>query len=86
MKIKEGFVVRQAAGSYVVIKQGGEADLRRMVTINESGALIWDCIAEGLTEGEIARKITDEYDIDLETAKKDVAIFIARMKEADVLE
>ena len=86
MKIKSGFVLREAAGSYVVIKLGGETDLRRMITLNETGAVIWNAIDEGLSKEDIARRITDEYDIDEKTALKDVESFIIKMSEADVLE
>ena len=86
MKIKDGYVVRKVAGSYVVIKQGGDADFRQMITVNESGALIWDCINQGLDEDAIAERIVQEYDVDFDTAVLDTKNFILRMKEADVLE
>ncbi len=86
MKIKDGYIVRKVAGSYVVIKQGGDADFRQMITVNESGALIWDCISQGLDENAIAERIMQEYEIDFDTAFSDTKNFIARMKEADVLE
>lgn len=86
MKIKNGFTIREAAGSYVVMNLGGEMNFNGMITLNETGALIWKSIEEGLDEAQIAKKITDEYDIGFEKALTDVKSFIAKMREADVIE
>lgn len=86
MKIKNGFILREAAGSYVVMRLGGETDLRKMITLNETGAVIWKAIDEGLGEEDIARRIAEEYEVDEKTALRDVQAFINKMSEADVLE
>lgn len=86
MKIKEGFVLREAAGSFVVMDRGGELAFNGMMTVNESGALIWRAVEEGADEDSIARKITEVYETDLETALRDVRNFIAKLNEAGILE
>lgn len=86
MKIKEGFVLRQVAGSYIVMRLGGENSLGGMITLNETGALIWKAIDSGKNIDEIAAEITKEYDIDRETAKNDIAVFIDKMKKESIIE
>ena len=86
MKIKDGFVIRQVAGCYVIMNLGQELNLGGMITLNETGALIWDSVANGLSEDEIAKRITEEYEVSEETALEDVRNFICKMKEADVFE
>ncbi len=86
MKIKEGFVLRQVAGSYIVMRLGGENSLGGMITLNETGALIWKAIDSGKNVDEIAAEITKEYDIDRETAKNDIAVFIDKMKKESIIE
>ena len=86
MKIKEGFVLRQVAGSYIVMRLGGENSLGGMITLNETGALIWKAVDSGKNVDEIAAEITKEYDIDRETAKNDIAIFIDKMKKESIIE
>ena len=45
MKISEGFVLKKVAGEYVIVPVGGNvADFSAMITINESGAFIWDML------------------------------------------
>ncbi len=86
MKIKEGYVLRNVAGEYIVMNVGGEASLNRMITLNETGAFIWNAIADGKSEADIAEQIISEYEIDLETARNDVKKFIDKMNGAGVLE
>lgn len=54
MKLKEGFVIRQVAGKYVAVATGqASRDFHGMVKLNETGKIIWECIAEGKNEDEI---------------------------------
>ena len=86
MKIKEGFVLREAAGSFVVMNIGGELSFNGMITLNESGAMIWRAIENGDDAEAIAKKIAEKYDIDFETALNDTKGFIEKMNGAGVLE
>ena len=86
MKIKDGFVLREVADSYVVMNIGGELSFNKMITLNETGAIIWNGISDNLSREEIAKRITDEYDVSLDVALNDVNLFIEKMKEAEVIE
>ncbi len=86
MKIKSGFTIKQVAGSYVVMCHGSELDFNGLITLNETGALIWRLIDDGKVDTEIADIIASEYEVDRETALNDVRRFINRMVEANVLE
>ena len=86
MKIKDGFVIRKVAESYVVLKLGGELNFNGMITLNETGAFIWNLVSLGFDESQIAEKLTEEYEIDRNIALSDVNAFIIKMREADVLE
>lgn len=86
MKIKDGFVIRKVADCFVVMNLGQELNLGGMITLNETGALIWNGVAEGLSASDIAKRITDEYEVSEEKALEDVKTFICKMKEAEVFE
>ena len=86
MKIKNGFVLREVADSFVVMNIGGELAFNGMITLNEVGAFIWKAIENGDKIEEIAKKITLEYEIDYETALSDANVFINKMNEVGVLE
>lgn len=86
MKIKDGFVLREAAGSFVVMNIGGELSFNGMITLNETGAFIWRAIESGDDVETIAKKIVEKYGIDLETAMSDTQSFVDKMNGANVLE
>lgn len=41
MKIKDGFLLREVAGSHIVVPLGGAADFGGMMTLNPVGAFLW---------------------------------------------
>ena len=46
MKIKEGFLLREVAGQTVVLPMNGDLELNMMITLNETGAFIWEKLQE----------------------------------------
>ena len=42
MRIKDGFVLRNVAGSFIAVATGEEAiNFNAMITTNETGAFLW---------------------------------------------
>ena len=53
MKIKDGFILKEMAGSWVVVPVGENmVNFQMMMTLNESGAFLWNQLAEEKTEEE----------------------------------
>lgn len=87
MKIKQGFVMRDVAGQAVAIATGeASKSFHGMVKLNDTGAFIWNGIEKGLDEAEIAEQLTASYDVEVDQALKDVESFIARMRDAGLVE
>ena len=87
MKIKAGFVVREIAGQSVVVALGeANRDFGGMIKLNASGRIIWDMLSVGTEIEDVVKKITEEYEIDSETAEKDVLNFINTLRGANILE
>mgnify|MGYP004627157959 FL=1 len=87
MKIKDGFVLRDVAGQAVVIAVGeASKSFHGMINLNSTGRVIWQGVADGLAEAEIADRLTKEFEVDLDTAKSDVHSMISKMQEAGVME
>jgi Coenzyme PQQ synthesis protein D (PqqD) len=53
---------------------------------NEAGALLWQKLVEGTTQGELESVLTTEYGIDAATAEADVDHFLAELTSAGLLE
>ncbi len=86
MKIKDGYILRQVAGNSIVIAVGDEAiNFNGIITINTAGTFLWRLLEKGATKEELLDAILKEYDIDAETAKKDIDEFIEKLSGADLL-
>ena len=87
LKIKEGFVLRQVAGNYIVIGVGGDAvNFNGMVTINETGAFLWELLEKGCDKEDLLAALLKEYDVDEESAKKDITAFLQNLYNGELLD
>ncbi len=86
MKIKDGFILREVAGSYLVVAVGAAVkQFNGMINLNETGAFLWRLLEKGATEEEAVSALLKEYDVDEETAKADVKAFTNKLTEAGLL-
>ena len=88
MKIKDGFVLTEAAGNSLVVAVGDMADkFSGYIKLNSTGAFIWKLIEKkDLSVGELAAAMVAEYDISEEIAKRDVLAFEKTLSTAGILE
>ena len=87
IKIKDGFVLRQVAGNYIVIGVGGDAvNFNGMVTINETGAFLWKLLEAGCDKEDLLAALLKEYDVDEESAKKDITAFLQNLYNGELLD
>lgn len=86
MKLKEGFLLRQVAGQTVVLPTGGDLDLNMMITLNDTGAFLWEKLAEETTEAALTAALLAEYDVDSETAGAAVSAFVEKLNGHGFLE
>lgn len=85
MKLKDGFVVREVAGKTVAVSVGGGA-FRGMITLNGTAAFLWEALQSDTNEDALAKKLTEAYEIDEVTAKKDVSVFLHKLRKAGLLD
>lgn len=86
MKLKEGFLLRQVAGQSVVLPTGRELDLNIMISLNETGAFLWEHLQKETDEAALVTALLEEYDVDEERARKSVAAFVEKLRENGCLE
>lgn len=87
MKIKDGYLLREVAGSNIVVPIGeGELNFSGVITLNEVGAFFWKKLENGCTRDELLTALLDEYDIDEATASSDMDEFLNKLKEEGMLE
>lgn len=87
MKLKENFALRQVADTWVVLPLGDETvNFHGMLTLNETGALLWQALEQGGSREELAAALTKEYAVSMEIALADVDEFLARLEKTGCLE
>ena len=87
MKIKENFMLRKVADSYVVVPVGpAVAGFNGMINLNEAGAFLWGLLENETTIDEVVAQMLNQYEVDEATAKNDVERFVAQLREASLLE
>lgn len=87
MRIKEGFILKNIAGSWVVLPTAAASlDFTGMLTLNETGCILWNSLLNGATCESLALSLTEEYAVDYETALSDVNEFILTLKKAGCVE
>ena len=87
MKIKEGFMRKTVADSFVVVPTGANiVDFSAMITLNETGAFLWEALKNDVTEEDLTSALMSEYEVDEKTAGEDVAEFVAVLRDKKVIE
>lgn len=87
MKTKENFVLRQVAGSWVVLSIAeATVDFNGMLTLNESGLMLWKLLEQGSTREALATALTDEYDVTYEQALIDVDEYLEKLNRAGCID
>lgn len=82
MKLKSGFTIREIAGDYIVVPTGDNyLDFGAVVSLNESGAFLWNQLQEPKSADELAAALAAEYGIDASIAVADTADFVNLLKE-----
>ncbi|MCI5970952.1 MAG: PqqD family protein [Clostridia bacterium] len=86
MKVKEGFIVKKVIDDYVVVPVGDNfMDFSSIINLNETGAFLWQCMENDITEDELVNLLSKEYEVDASEVKDDVADFIESLKNAKLL-
>lgn len=83
MKIKEGFELRTICGENIIIAHGlDNINFSQVITLNESAADVWKAVVEKDFEIEdMVKVLTDEYEVDEATARKDAEALIEEWKK-----
>lgn len=87
MKIKDGFIMKDVAGSKVVLPLGErQAEIRGIITFNDIGAEVFNMLDGTNSVEEIIARILKDYDAPYETVKSDVEKLIEKMRENGLVE
>lgn len=88
MKIKSGFMLRNIAGSKIVVAVGRRTvEFNGIINLNDTGAFLWERLENGATEDELVSAILNTYtDVDEPTARESIRSFVKTLREANCLD
>ena len=83
MKIKEGFELRDVCGESVIVATGRKnIDFSKVISLNESAALVWrEVDGRDFEVEDMAKTLLDTYEVDEATALRDAKALASQWKE-----
>lgn len=86
MKRNENFLLREVAGTLVVVPVGTAVSaFPGMITLNTVGAYIWELLETEQTVDSIVQAIMDRYDVEEVQAQTDVEKFLNKLRPTGAL-
>ncbi len=87
VKAKEGFLLRELMGEYVLVPRGSRVrEFRDAVLMNDLSAFLWERLQRETTPGELLAAVLEEYDVDEERAAGDLSAALEKMTALGILE
>lgn len=87
MKIRNEFLLRKVADTYVVLPIGqATLDLNGVLMLNETGAFLWRQMEHDTTREALAEKLKEEYEVSLDTALRDIDKFVSVLQSVNCFE
>lgn len=86
MRLSNHFMKRRIADETILIPIG-EMSLKfnGMITLNQTGEFVYQCLEEHMTEEEIIAQMLDNYEVEERVAQKEVTDFLRQCKELKIV-
>ena len=86
LKLDKEYVLRQIGDDYVIVPVGKAAlDFNGMITVNETGAFLWEHLVKGTSEEKLLQALIDNYDVKPEIAEREMKEFLNILYEHNIL-
>lgn len=80
MRTNKEYILREIAGESVLVPTGSASQkLNGMIRLTESAAFIWKQVDTAADLEEIIARVQDEYEVDEETARRDIYGFLREL-------
>lgn len=86
MKVKEGYVLKKVLDDYVAVPFGKAAvDFDGMITMNGTGAFLWEQLQQEVTEKDLTKALLEKYEVTEEHAAASVRDFLKKLEKEGFL-
>ena len=87
MKVKPNYVLREVADTWIVLPLAdSNLDLNVMLSVTESGAILWKHLEQGCDQQTLVDALMDEYEVSEEQCRADVIKFLNKLEQFGCLE
>ncbi|MDL2295054.1 PqqD family protein [Ruminococcaceae bacterium OttesenSCG-928-D13] len=87
MKIKDGYILRDIADSFVVVPVGERViDFKGVMTLTGIAPFIWTQMEKDTSREDLLAKVLEEYEVDGAQAGQDIDSLLAKMAELGLLD
>ena len=87
MKINKNFVLRNVVNTWVILPLSDKTvDFNDMITLNESGVLLWKALENGADTDALVAALLGEYIVSEQEARADVDVFLGKLRTIGCLE
>lgn len=85
-KINDGYMIKSILDGWIIIPvHENGVNGTSVMSVNESGYLLWELLEQGADENRLLDKLLDEYEIDADTVARDIKTFIGALLEKGVV-
>ena len=77
----EGILEEEVDGRCVLVTPDGV----ELLTLNETGTILWRRLAEPATADELAGRLAESFDVDVGVLAQDAAAFVDELRAASVV-
>jgi len=86
MRRNPDFLLREVAGKQVIVPVGSAVSaFYGMITVNQTGAFLWECLQTQQTLQSLVQALTDNYEVSESLAQQDVQGFLERLRSTGAL-
>lgn len=87
MKLAKGFITQQYRSEQLMVAVGPAArSFHGLARSNATAAFLIDRLKKETTEEELVAALTSEYEVDAETARRDVGNVLAQLRSIGAIE
>ena len=86
MKLNPVFVKRDIMGESILVPTAQAAgEYNGLITLNQVGGFIYDLLQETADVDLLAQRVAAEFEVDLETARRDTEAFLQKLQNHGVI-
>ena len=86
IRIEKEYVLRQIGDDYIIVPVGKTTlSFNGMITVNETGAFLWEQLIKGTNKEELLRTLIETYEVTQEEAERDIDEFLDVLYKNNIL-